>query len=54
MMFIMHGKLTANREDLSAEKAESNRGGGAGVDDPAIPPRRLSWPVQGFCGGWWG
>ena len=52
--FVMHGKLTAIRADLAAEKAAKNRGEGEGGAAPAILPRRLGWPSQGFWGSFWG
>ena len=37
---MIHGKLTASRADLAAEKAASNRGRGRG-SRPATPPKKF-------------
>ena len=51
--FTMHGKLTASRAELAAEKVVINRGRGRG-SGPAIPSNWLSCPNRGFWGGWRG
>ena len=49
MRFMIHGRLTASRAELAAEKAASNRGRGRG-SGPGHPPKKVGLAKSRFLG----